>query len=131
VGDEADWPLWAVFLEATNGERRVQWMLFPMSMAAWGSGSAERRTVWMKRTLLRPDHRAVWKQEARPGPTRAVQSLKDDLDTHLGLGWTMRQPIAIRLEEDDYLVVYNQAKTPHKALRHVNKVAQSRGYRVV
>jgi hypothetical protein len=124
--------LWAVFLEATDGVQRVQWMLFPPCRAEHGAAWAEGQGRFIKRRLEKAGHRAKWKTITKPSAAAAELKLKSELEQYESTGWVLKQPILIVLEEDDYLKAWAGAETstPYKALRHVEKVAMQRGYRL-
>ena len=126
--------LYAAFFEATNGVKTAQWMLFPTSLSEHGSKCSEGLGRFMKRRLDYADHRAKWATTQKPNWRDVNRKLSLELDQYESTGWVLRQPIVIALEVDDYQKAWeNEFKiiTPYKALRHVNKVALSRGYKVV
>lgn len=124
--------LWAVFLEATDGVQRVQWMLFPPCKAEHGATWAEGNGRFIKRRIEKAGHRAKWKTTTKPSSVLAESKLESELIQYESTGWVFKQPILIVLEHDDYLKAWNgaEASTPYKALRHVEKVAMKRGYRL-
>lgn len=124
--------LWAVFLEATDGVQRVQWMLFPPCQAEHGATWAEGNGRFIKRRIEKAGHRAKWKTITKPSASLAEHKLKSELEQYESTGWVLKQPILIVLEQDDYEKAWAgaEASTPYKAIRHVEKVAVQRGYRL-
>ncbi len=127
--------LYAVFLEAVNGQQRAQWMLFPPASFAFGvDHDPEGAQRFMKRRLDKPGHRAKWKTVQKTTSAGLEEKLRLELDQYESTGWIIRQPVVIRLEQDDYEKVWankTDADTPYKALRHVEAVTKKRGYRLV
>lgn len=127
---------YAAFLEARKGDQRAQWMLFPPLLDGYGLqdetlslGSMR----FIKRKMDRPGHRAKWGTTARSTPLEIEAKLKLELDQYESVGWQIMEPIVIELEADDYMKVWenkDSVVTPYKALRHVEAVAKTRGYRL-
>lgn len=130
-----DQELWAVFVEATNGKQRTQWMLFPPRMERYGAAGREGSARLIKRVLARPGDKSKWTTKEKPAQGLLANTLKSELAQYESAGWVLRQPIVIVLDHDDYLLVWDKekgdVKTPYKALRHVEAVAKKRGYRLV
>lgn len=124
--------LWAVFLEATDGVQRVQWMLFPPCLAEHGATWAEGQGRFIKRRIEKAGHRAKWKTITKHSAEMAAYKLKSELAQYESTGWVLKQPILIVLEQDDYEKAWAGAetKTPYKSLRHVEAIALKRGYRL-
>lgn len=127
--------LYAAFFEAVNGEQRTQWMLFPPAVFSYGAEhNPEGAQRFIKRRLEKAGHRAKWRTVQRRTDSSLREKLALELDQYESTGWIIRQPIVIRLEQDDYEKVWSNAEvasTPYKAIRHVEAVAKKRGYRLI
>lgn len=127
--------LWAVFLEARNGDKRTQWMLFPprdSTLGATGPAPEGQGRV-IKRAMVYKGHKAKWDTIRKPSQGLMAHELKSQLDQYEASGWVLLQPVLIALDEDDYQKVWereNDVSTPYKALRHVEAVTKKRGYRL-
>lgn len=125
--------LYAVFLEARQAGKRTQWMLFPPCRSALGGQVSEGMTRALKRRVEYAEHRAKWKTLENTSAAETEKQLKNQLDQYESLGWVLMQPIVIKLDADDYAKAYeswSKVTTPYKALRHVSKVAEKRGYTI-
>lgn len=129
--------LHAVFIEAVResaaGLQRTQWLLFPPSIKDLGSSIREGQARFIKRRIERTGHRAKWTTSEKPSFSLLASILKEQLDQYESMeGWTMRPPVVIRLEQDDYekAMVVGSVSTPYKALRHIEAVTKKRGYRL-
>jgi hypothetical protein len=96
--------LWAVFIEARMGGKRVQWFWFPPSSAELGSKleSAEGHGRFIKRRTEKPGDVAAWKTTTKPSVGLAAHQLELELAQYETTNWTLMEPIVIPLELDDY-----------------------------
>jgi len=131
---DPDYPLYALFVELTKGAQRSQWMIYPPArgaarrLAATPAGSAR----FMRRKLEHAEHRAKWQWSYSADGEALLGQALAKIEQYASQGWEARAPIVIAIEEDDYLKAMSPTPaTPNKALRHVNRVAKLRGYRVV
>lgn len=126
--------LWAVFLEARSGNQRTQWLVFPprLTEILGGAHGREGYGRFIKRRIEYKGHKAKWQTTTKPASSLLLSTVKDQLAQYESTGWVILDPILIRLEEDDYAKAWAgaDATTPYKALRHVEKVALKRGYRL-
>ena len=129
--DNNDTRLFAMYVEAFQGQKRVQWMIYPPALGEHGAALPEGTGRFMKRRLDREGHRAKWKTTDRSTMSVLNNKLALEFDQYESTEWVFRAPIVIAIEEDDYAkAMGKELSTPYKALRHVNKVAVSRGYSV-
>lgn len=131
--------LWATFLEATSQPadggfaHRVQWMIFPPCIAEFGGDPGHAGYGrYIKRRFTRAGHKPKWETKTAPTAEDTTRLISAALEQYESMGWVLRQPILIELEQDDYAKAWAGAlaSTPYKALRHVEKIALARGYRL-
>ncbi len=121
--------LFAVFLEARQGQKRTQWFLFPPNLD-------DGRGRFIKRQLLHANHKAKWNTVEKHSYHAVGRKLGLELDQYESTDWVLVPPIVIQLEVDDFAKVWEKGEgngnvvTPYKALRHVNAQAKKRGYTV-
>lgn len=105
-----------VYAQAVKGDERRQWIVFPPPTEVLGAGSTEPGVLLMlARHQEFKGNRTKWFESK---VTKAT--LGQELARFAGDGWTPGCVVAVPLELDDYLAVW-QGTTPHKAIRAVNR----------
>ena len=126
--------LWAGFFEWVKGGSRTQYLVLPPARTNLGVPSdvaGSGATLFMKRAITRPGHRAKWAWINSANDFAHAQRLaKDWAPYQTTPDWVFRPAIVIPLDADDYVTAW-RGKTPYKALRHVEAVAKKRGYRLI
>lgn len=117
---EAEKGLHMMYVQAVKGDKRQQWVVFPPAVKELGVPEdkipAGAPSLLLHRTQEFPGNRSKWfhfKQNAPSHLTEQMKSFEAD-------GWVLSEGIVVTLEKDDYLAVW-EGKTPHKALRAVDR----------
>lgn len=120
--------LFGVYMQATKGAVRQQWIILPPPIAELGVKNIDTGPVpvltYLNRTQQHEGNRSKWfhmRQWATSEPLdREFKKLLND-------GWQVSDPIVVPIELDDYLKVWNERATPHKYIRAIDKVLKPMG----
>lgn len=108
------------YLQAVDGEKRYQWIVFPPAVGALGVSDQE---VTASAGRVKVLHRV---QEFEGNRSKWFHSVKDDtflleaLKSSQNKGHAVSKPVVVKLELDDYQAAW-QGETPHKAIRAVDR----------
>lgn len=127
ANDQAD-NLFGIYMQATKGTVRQQWIILPPPVAALGVKGIDSGPVptltYLNRTQQHEGNRSKWfhmrQWETSEPLDRHFKSLLDD-------GWALIDPVVVPIELDDYLKVWNNRETPHKYIRAIDKVLKPMG----
>lgn len=113
-----------VYLQAVDGKRRYQWIVFPPAVSALGVDAQKvASSTGRVRVLVRVQefegNRSKWFHRTEPGTF-----LSDAMEKAVTDGHKVSPPVLVPLELDDYLKVW-EGETSHKAIRAVDRTIQT------
>lgn len=116
----AEQNLYMMYVQSSVGEVRYQWVVYPPALEVLGVDAqtvakSGGRVKVLARTQSFPGNRSKWFHLEKEN-NFLVQTIKDALDK----GETVKGPVLIPLELDDYLTVW-QGETSHKAIRAIDR----------
>lgn len=130
-GEVPESALHMLYVQAVQGDIRYQWVVFPPAVAALGV--AENRVsngsplAMLHRVQRTVGNRSKWfRHSIYDVDNHFVNSLKK----HAEDGFVLGGVVAVPLELDDYLTLWNEGKTPTKALRAVDRQLRPLGITV-
>lgn len=126
---ELDGALHMMYMQATKGDRRVQWVVFPPAVAALtlpsGVTANPNTVLVLNRTQEFEGNRSKWFHKH----VSSYAALAQDLTKHSEQDYALIEPVVVPLETDDYQTVWS-GDTPHKALRAVDRTLKPFGLSV-
>lgn len=113
------------FSTSRGSMKRRQFILFPHANPTLGvEPTAGNPLLLLKRTQDFEGNRSKWfHHKVYEAPSQALQSELADLAKR---GYELAAPLAVPLEQDDYVAAWN-GETPHKAMRAVDRALASIG----
>lgn len=120
--------LYMLYVQGVKGDERVQFVLFPPARKVLGvpedKVTAGDPMLLLKRKQEFAGNRSKWfHYKVHDAPKQALQS---DLAHLESSGFALSTPIAVPLEQDDYLTAWN-GDTPHKAMRAIGRALRPLG----
>lgn len=113
--------LYMLYVQATHGEERRQWIVFPPAVDGFGiapSEVRENRVLVLSRTQKFVGNRSKWFTGFLYEP---FDGLPTELSNFLARGYELGGVVVAPLEVDDYMSVYART-TSHKAIRAIDRV---------
>lgn len=113
--------LFMVYLQAVNGDRRMQWVLFPPAMGKHIPNSpGSTKFLLLSREQAFAGNRSKWVHSHR----NSAEFMSRDVKYARTMGFSEGSPVLVPLELDDYVAAWT-GTTPHKALRAVDREISS------
>lgn len=112
--------LFMTYFQATKGEERRQWIVFPPAVAGFGIPDTEvgvERVLVLSRTQKFAGNRSKWFTGFSFSPHT---SIINELNLLSSRGYELGGTVVAPLEADDYLSVYTNT-TSHKAIRAIDR----------
>lgn len=126
---ELDGALHMMYVQATQGDRRVQWVVFPPAVSALslpnGITANPNTVLVLNRTQEFEGNRSKWFHKY----VNSYAAFAQDLTKFGEQGYALIEPVVTPLETDDYQSVWS-GNTPHKALRAVGRTLAPLGISV-
>ncbi len=117
--------LYFVYVQATKGEQRAQWCIFPPAKTELGVNEPYDGMVIMERLQISKGNKAKWFHSRRPiGEIKQV--ILDLIENKVVEGFTPGYVTVVSLDHGEYQKVWNDQETPHKALRHLDYQLRSK-----
>lgn len=112
--------LYMMYMQATKGDARQQWIVFPPAVAGFGDIKASDlgKGKYLSRTQSFPGNRSKWFHYTFPAGDSSVVLSK--IETLREDGWAVTSPILVKLEAEDYITTW-RGDTSHKAMRAVDR----------
>lgn len=124
-GDPAS--LFMLYTQAVQNDKRLQWVVFPPASTAFGVDQSKilhPNPLLLRRVQDFPGNRSKWFHHRLVTYSDSTTTLTSELTGVANDGWTLGPVVAVPLEQDDYLAVWN-GETPHKALRAVDRALRA------
>lgn len=120
-----------LYVQAVKEDVRYQWVVFPPASAALGVAenrvTAQAPLAMLARVQRTVGNRSKW---FRHNIYDLDSHFLSTLRKHANDGFTLGGVVAVPLEQDDYLEVWNENKTPTKAMRAVDRQLRPLGITV-
>lgn len=116
--------LFMTYVQATLGDVRRQWIVFPPAQTALGctQDTPENvKTSYLFREQSFVGNRSKWFFHKIYDYNTPLSQTVSNLAAS---GWKLAGPFVVPLEMDDYKKYHNDSSTPHKALRAVDRVLE-------
>lgn len=114
-----------IYVQATNGDKREQWVLIPPSLGYFGLDHQPHLYRILHRDQDFPGNRFKWFHELK----NICQFNKVLVLRTENSNWTLSDVFLVPLEQDDYKSAH-AGVTPHKALRAVSRALEPHGISV-
>lgn len=120
--------LYGIYMQATKGAVRQQWIILPPPLTSLGvknlGRGAEPLFMYLNRTQQYAGNRSKWFHMKQ---WHTSDTLTSEFKKLLDDGWSVIDPVVVPIEVDDYLAVWNERKTPHKYIRAIDRVINPMG----
>lgn len=120
--------LFGIYMQATKGAVRQQWIILPPPVAVLGVKNIDTGPVpvltYLNRTQQHEGNRSKWFHMRQ---WETSEPLHREFAKLLNEGWAVAEPVVVPIELDDYLKVWNERATPHKYIRAIDKVLKPMG----
>lgn len=119
--EDAERGLHMLYMQAVKGDQRHQWVLFPPPVSTLDvQGSGGNPVLVLSRFQECKGNRSKWFHHKYPVHSEmAAELTKREVE-----GYILCEPVVVPLEVDDYQMAW-KSKTPHKALRAVDRAIQA------
>lgn len=122
-----------MYLQATKGEERVQWLFLPPPIASLGvRHHLDTAGVYLTRHQSAPGNRSRWSvHHLTPTQGEAYHiAVVEEITLRVENGYTVMEPQVVKIRQDEYVAVWNSGDTPQACIRAVDKVLIRRGLTV-